>query len=233
MILRNTALSSERHRLGVVETVRPDSRPEPLRPALTVNEVCEWLQGEGETTRSACASQLAPELDELRAAARAEGYADGRATAKREVEDQHSEGLERLATLVRAFEVATRQATEELTNTCAAIVAEAFVKLAGEYLVNPAATISAVRGVLSRLSDGRNYIVYVHPSALEAVEAERVALQAAIGDATLDVQGDAALACGGCRVDSDIGTIDAAFDVQLKALFETLRSAHTQPMERP
>ena len=98
--------------------------------------------------------------------------------------------------------------------------------------MTPAATLGAVRGVLSRVSDARNYIVYVHPSALEAVEAERAALQAAIGDATLDVQGDTGLACGGCRVDSDIGTIDAAFDVQLKALFETLRAAHTQPVER-
>ena len=126
MILRNTALSSERHRLGVVETARPDSRPEPLRPALTVNEVCGWLKGEGETARNVCASQLAPELDKLRAAARAEGYADGHAAATREVEDRHSEALERLAAIVRTFEVATGKATEELANTCAAIVAEAF-----------------------------------------------------------------------------------------------------------
>lgn len=224
MILRNAALSSERHRLGVVETARPDSRPEPLRPALTVSEVCAWLTGEGETARNECAGQLAPELDKLRAAARAEGYADGHAAAQREVKEQHAEALERLAAVVRAFD----GAGEELTNTCAAIVAEAFTRLAGEYLVTPAATLGAVRSVLSRMRDGKNYILYVHPSVLEAVEAERVGLQSALGDATLDVQGDAALACGGCRVESDLGTVDAAFDVQLQALFAMLRAAHTQ-----
>ena len=231
MILRNATVSSERRRLGVVETVRLDSRPESLRPALTVGEVCAWLMGEGEAARSACASQLAPELDQLRAAAGAEGYADGRAAAQREVAEQHAEALERLAGVVRAFEVASEKATDDLTNTCAAVVAEAFAKLAGEFLVTPAATLGAVRSVLSRVRDGRHYTVYVHPSALAAIEAERVDLQAAIVNATLDIQGDAGLSGGGCRVESDLGTVDAAFDVQLRALIEMLRAAHIQRVE--
>jgi flagellar assembly protein FliH len=225
LILRDATVSSKRHRLGVAETPRPDSRPEPLRPALTVSEVCAWLMGEGEVARRTCASQLAPELDDLRAAARVEGYADGHAAAMREVEKQHAGALDRLAVVVRAFEVASERATEDLTNTCAAIVAEAFAKLAGELLVTPAATLGAVRSVLGRVRDGRHYTVYVHPSALAAVEAERGDLQAAIGNATIDLQGDAGLSSGGCRVESDLGTLDAAFDVQLQALIETLRAA--------
>jgi flagellar biosynthesis/type III secretory pathway protein FliH len=228
LILRDAIVSSKRHRLGLVETARLDSRPEPLRPALTVSEVCAWLTGEGEVARRMCATQLAPELDELRAAAREEGYADGHTAAMREVEKRHAAALESLAVVVRAFEVASERATEELTNTCAAIVAEAFAKLAGELLVTPAATLGAVRSVLSRVRDGRHYIVYVHPSALAAVEAEHADLQAAIGNVTLDVQGDAGLSSGGCRVESDLGTIDAAFDVQLQALIEVLRAAHIQ-----
>jgi flagellar assembly protein FliH len=228
LILRDAIVSSKRHRLGFVETARPDSRPEPLRSALTVSEVCAWLMGEGEVARRACASQLASELDELQVAARAEGYADGHAAAMRDVEKRHAGALERLADVVRAFEVASERATDELTNTCAAIVAEAFAKLAGELLVTPAATLGAVRSVLSRVRDGRCYTVYVHPSALAAIEAEHADLQAAIGNATLDVQGDAGLSTGGCRVESDLGTINAAFDVQLQALLETLRAAHTQ-----
>lgn len=227
MILRNTTVSSERHRLGLVETARRDQRPEPSRAALTVGEVCAWLMGEDEAARRACAHQLAPELDKIRAAARAEGYADGHAAATREVGEQHAAALERLAAVVRAFEVASEKATDELTNTCAAVVAEAFAKLAGESLVTPAATLGAVRSVLSRVRDGRQYIVYVHPSALAAIESARADLQAAIGNATLEVQGDVGLSSGGCRVESDLGAIDAAFDMQLQALIETLRSAHT------
>jgi flagellar assembly protein FliH len=228
LILRNTTVSSERHRLGLVETARRDQRPEPSRAALTVGEVCAWLMGEGEVARRACAQQLAPELDKIRAAARAEGYADGHAAATREVAEQHAAALQRLAAVVRAFEVASEKATDELTNTCAAVVAEAFAKLSGEFLVTPAATLGAVRSVLSRVRDGRHYIVHVHPSALAAIESERADLQAAIGNATLEVQGDAGLSSGGCRMESDLGTIDAAFDTQLQALIETLRAAHTR-----
>lgn len=228
MILRDAIVSSERHRLGFVETARLDSQPEPLRPALTVSDVCTWLAGEGEVVRRACASQLAPELDKMRAAARAEGYADGRAAAMREVEERHAGALERLAAVARDAEVASERATDKLANTCAAIVAEAFAKLAGELLVTPAATLAAVRSVLGRARDGRRYTVYVHPSALAAVEAEHADLQAAIGGAPLDLQGDAGLSSGGCRVECDLGTIDAAFDVQLQALIEMLRAAHAQ-----
>jgi flagellar assembly protein FliH len=228
LILRDAIVSSKRHRLGVVETALPEARREPLRPALTVSEVCAWLMGEGEVARRACASELAPELEELRKAARAEGYADGRAAAMQEVEERHTEALESLAAVVRAAEVARERAADELTNTCAAIVAEAFAKMAGELLTTPAATLGAVRSVLDRVRDGRRYTVYVHPSSLAAVETERANLQAAIGDAALDVQADAGLSSGGCRVESDLGSINAAFDVQLLALIEMLRAAHTQ-----
>lgn len=228
MILRDAIVSSKRHRLGLVETARLDSRPEPLRPALTVDEVCAWLKDEGEVARRACANQLAPELEKLRSAARAEGYADGHAAAMREVEERHTRALERLAAVVKAVEVATEKATEELTDTCAAIVAEAFAKLAGELLITPAATLGTVRSVLGRVRDGQHYIVYVHPSVLAAIEAEYADLQAAIGNAQLDVQGDVGLSCGGCRVECDLGTIDASFDTQLHALFEMLRAANSQ-----
>jgi flagellar biosynthesis/type III secretory pathway protein FliH len=225
LILRDAIVSSERHRLGFVETARLE--PEVLRPALTVSDVCAWLAGEGEVARRACASQLAPELDKLRATARAEGYADGHAAAMRDVEERHVGALERLAAVARAAEVASERAADELANTCAAIVAEAFAKLAGELLVTPAATLGAVRSVLDRARGGQRYTVYVHPSALAAVEAEHADLQAAIGGTPLDVQGDAGLSSGGCRVECDLGTIDAAFDVQLQALIEMLRTAHT------
>ena len=228
MILRDPIVSTERHRLGVVETARLDAPSEPLRPALTVKDVCAWLMEEGEVARRACASLLAPDLDKLRAAARAEGYADGRAAAVREVAERHAGSLERLSAVVRAAEVASERAAEDLTNTCAAIVAEAFAKLAGELLVTPEATLGAVRSVLARVRDGRSYTVYVHPSALAAVEADRADLQAAFGDTPLDVEADAGLSSGGCRVESDLGTVDAAFEVQLQALIELLRAAHNQ-----
>ena len=208
MILRDAIVSVERHRLGVVETALPEPRPEPLRSALTVSEVCE--------------------LEKLRKTAHAEGYADGHTAATREVEERHTAALESLAAVVRAAEVARERAADELINTCAAIVAEAFAKMAGELLTTPAATLGAVRSVLDRVRDGQRYTVYVHPSALAAVEAEQANLQAAMGDAALDVQGDAGLSSGGCRVESDLGTINAAFDVQLLALIEMLRAAHTR-----
>src|SRR6185312_3455197 len=137
---------------------------------------------------------------------RAEGYADGHAAATREVEKRHTAALESLTAVVRATEVARQRAADELTNTCAAIVAEAFAKMAGELLTTPAATLGAVRSVLNRVRDGQRYTVYVHPSALAAVEAEHANLQVAMGDAALDVQGDPGLSSGGCRVESDLGT---------------------------
>ena len=233
MILREVILSRDRHRLGSGAPA-PDARPSveiapaPASARLTVTEVVAWLASEDESARRACAGVLAPELEELRATARADGFAAGQAGAIRETEARHAAALARLTAVAGAVKDASERAIEELANDCAAIVAEAFAKIAGDSLVSPAAAFGAVRAVLERVRDARQHTVYVHPSDLAAIEMERGNLQAALGIATLDIRTDVALSSGGCRVESDLGTLDGAFDVQLRALYDTLRAAHEQ-----
>jgi len=198
---------------------------------LTLPAVLAWLSSEGETVRRACASALASEVEERHAKAQADGYAAGQATAIREVEARHATALAHLAAVAASAQEASERALEVLAQDCAAIVAEAFSKIAGDALVSAAAAHGAVRAVLERARNARHLTVYVHPVDLSATEAERGSLQAALGIAALDVQPDAALSSGGCRVETEFGTIDAAFDVQLAALFETLRAMHQRPAE--
>jgi flagellar biosynthesis/type III secretory pathway protein FliH len=235
LILRNVVVSRERYRIGatprtVVPVVTATPTPPPPLPApLTIAAVLEWLATANEATRGACAAQLAPELETLRARARAEGYADGAGAATREFESRQATTLARLGALASQLETANNRAIADLTHSCAAIVIEAFVKLAGDALVTEAAAIGAVREVLERACASRRYTVFVHPVDLPAVEAAREGLQAVVNGATLEFQAQADLRLGGCRVESDFGLVDASFDGQLRALFATLRAAHERP----
>jgi flagellar assembly protein FliH len=215
MILRNAILSEERYRLNADATpVTPNITDEPAPKPLILEEVCAWLLEQGDGERATCAAILAPELKELRSQARAEGYAEGHATAMHEVNNQHVAALAALTEMARV------------------IGAEAFAKLAGDALVTPAAALGSVQSILARMRAAGSYTVYVHPSDLVALEVHRDDLQAALGSAPLNLQSDSALSSGGCRVESELETLDAAFDRQLTSLLGTLRAAHESRVVR-
>jgi flagellar assembly protein FliH len=234
MILRNVQIAVERHRLGFPEA-HSQSVPAPLPnpPSLTLATVGAWLANECDATRLACAELLAPELSALRAAANEEGRAAGEAAAIGEVQARHAAALAQLTTLATAVEASSAQTDEKLAGACAVIVAEAFAKLAGEALLTPAAALGAVRSVISRARAARRYTIHVHPRDLPGLEAQRSDLQMALGTAVLDLQADPTLRSGGCRLQSELGTLDANFEVQLRGLFDTLQAAHTQRTVAP
>jgi flagellar assembly protein FliH len=233
MILRNAILSEERYRLNADATpVTPNITDEPAPKPLILEEVCAWLLEQGDGERATCAAILAPELKELRSQARAEGYAEGHATAMHEVNNQHVAALAALTEMARVIGAAGERADSELADACAAIVAEAFAKLAGDALVTPAAALGSVQSILARMRAAGSYTVYVHPSDLVALEVHRDDLQAALGSAPLNLQSDSALSSGGCRVESELETLDAAFDRQLTSLLGTLRAAHESRVVR-
>jgi flagellar assembly protein FliH len=228
MILRDAVISKDRYQLGG-HSVAPE--PPPARATLTLADVSAWLVNQNDVVRRACAALLAEDLEDLRAAAQRDGYAQGQAAAGREVEARHSEAITQLVDVARALESAVDQATEGLANDCAAIVAEAFTKIAGKKLVTGTAALGAVRAVIGRLRDGRHYTIHLHPKALASVEAVREELRAALGGVQLELVADPALQYGGCRVESEFGALDAAFDVQLRSLFALLQTAHRQQTE--
>jgi flagellar assembly protein FliH len=227
MIVRDAVISEDRVRLGF--RIAPVGEPvadEPLRPVLEREEVIQWLAGQSADTRRACARVLAIELEELRAAAHEQGYVAGETAGIREVESRRGAAVALVSRIAEEIEVANRRTNQELTQSCAAVVAEAFTKIAGEYLVAPAATVGAVRSVLSRLREGNSYTVFVYPTDLDACEAARDSLQLMLGAAPVAIKVDPELTMGGCRVESALGMFDARFEVQLRNLFEILRAAH-------
>jgi flagellar biosynthesis/type III secretory pathway protein FliH len=241
MILRNAIVSLERHRVDVafqrvpgVETSAATEAPAAVMDALPppaslqTAEVIDWLATASDVARVACAATLAPELEALRTKARAHGYSEGVAAATRELESRQTVALSHLATIASQLEIANSRALEDLAQSCASIVGEAFVKLAGEALVTEAAAVGAVRQVLERVCRCRRYTIFVSPGDLQALESARTHLESAIAGVALHFQGEAGLQLGGCRVESEFGIVDASFETQLRALFATLRSARDQ-----
>jgi flagellar assembly protein FliH len=229
VILREIIVSKDRHRLGFAAPepaaeISVEIKPDPLTSAAVI----AWLEDQDDSARIACAGVLAGELEQLRAAARADGYAEGAASALREMEARYAAALFHMTEIARAADVQNRAAADDLASACAVIVAEAFAKLASEALVTQDAALGAVRSVLNRVRDGRRYTVYVHPGDLAAVEARRGEFADLLSGAALDLRADSALVIGGCRLESEHGTLNAAFDVQLRALFDTLRAAYAE-----
>jgi flagellar assembly protein FliH len=229
MIVQKPVFSGERHRLGRWAP----AEQAPSAPALSLSIVAQWLAVQNHDVRRECAALLASDLEAAAAVARESGFKAGQAAGEAEAKAKHEHLLGVLREMLARAETANAQALAELSADCAAIVAAAFSKLAAVALVTPDATLAAVRGVLARAIEGQHYVIYLHPRDLPTVHAELPALTAAFGTRPLELAEDGSLQFGGCRLESEFGGVDAAFDVQLRSLLSVLSDAHAARTAAP
>lgn len=243
MILRDVIVASDRERLrgpravGLVGPAPPPERQAAPLPAqeseprtalpLTPERVCEWLEAQPSEVRTICARRLATELEALAHAAREAGREDGRAQGRQESLESIRSSLGALARAAAVSEQAFVHECEELAEGCADIVAEIFRKLAGDALVSRAATLGVVLEVLKRAKDERALTIRVSPHDLPFLEAQKMAIQGALGTRAFTLCADSRVVSGGCLVESSLGTLDGRLEIQLQELAETLRLAKT------
>lgn len=246
MILRNVTVSPERERLRppraaeLMPPIQPLERqkprlevlPDPLpAPTLTAEGVCEWLQAQSTEVRGHCAKHLATDLDLLTERAVELGREAGRKQGREEVLEGVKSGLAALSQAVDMCERAFATECEQLAESCAEIVAEAFRKLAGPALVTPDAALCVVLEVLERVKDERSLTIRVSAQDLPFLESQTSAIQEALGAHSWTLCADPRVAVGGCLVETALGTLDGRLETQLQELWETLRAAKTSRLE--
>lgn len=171
----------------------------------------------------------AAQLDEIRGAAQAEGYEEGR---REGLAFGHKEGLERgrdemrqriaafdaiLASLDRPFE----QLDQQVENEIVALVINMVRQLVRrEVRLDPGQIVGVVREALGVLPvSARNIRVMLHPDDASLV---REAYTLGEHDQKWQVVEDPVIQRGGCRVTTDTSQIDATLDSRLSSLIAPL-----------
>jgi flagellar assembly protein FliH len=165
------------------------------------------------------AAELVAGVEAVRDEARRQGYAEGAAAARAEVEAEFAAHLE----LVRAAAQEGKRIRDQIASQSLAVVARA-VELAVRRIVSdwydahPESTIALCEEALRLAPSEQLLSVRVHPSIAGRVEA-------ALGDLGRYVRPHSAVELGGCIVDLEGGTIDATLDARLGSLSEALHRA--------
>jgi flagellar assembly protein FliH len=163
-------------------------------------------------------AQASAEAEQIREAARAEGYEQGRAAG-------HEQGAAEIAAAAAALGAAAH-GIEELRGEVAEAVESDAIELAltlagkilaGAFQARPELVVEIVQGALRRISDRRQITVLVNPADLEVV-------RAAIGELTAqgsgvelcDLQSDARVGVGSAIVRTSEGEVDASVQTQLE-----------------
>jgi flagellar biosynthesis/type III secretory pathway protein FliH len=163
------------------------------------------------------------EADVIRAAAHAEGLANGREQASAELAPAAA-ALEQGA---RAVREETEAAAERLEMQAVDLALQLAEKIVGAAVaVDPELVVAAVRGALRGLVERERIAVLVHPEDLELVRGAMGGLVAALGGIEhCEVQAERRVARGGAIVRTPDGDVDARVETKLERAREVVTAA--------
>lgn len=141
--------------------------------------------------------------------ARREGWRVGRAEGIARQLEETARMLDRLDAHVRELE--SRYAS--LVTACAERVLER------ELSIHPDAVVDVVRAATRDLRWATDLRIHAHPDDVEAIRGRRLELRSELRpNASIRIVEDPDVGRGGCVIASDLGTIDATIETQLRAL---------------
>src|SRR4051794_5298056 len=163
------------------------------------------------------------EAEQIREAARAQGYAEGRSDAIASLEP----ALAALTQAIADVQGAQDEMAIELERRAVQLgLALARKVVGGALAVQPELVVEVVTGVLRGIVERERVTVLVHPDDLEIVREAMDGLRASLGG--MDhcvVEAERRVARGGCLVHTPVGEIDATVDTKLKRAGEVVASA--------
>jgi flagellar biosynthesis/type III secretory pathway protein FliH len=172
-------------------------------------------------------AQAREDAEQLRDAARAEGFAAGHAEAMASLQP----ALEALASAVQGMHDAQTEAGERLERQAVELgFALAEKVLAGALAVEPERVIEAVRGALRGLVERERVTVLVNPDDLELVNGAMDELRGSLGGIQhCVVEAERRVRRGGCVVRTPEGDVDAGIDTKLTRAREVVEFALARP----
>ena len=170
-------------------------------------------------------AQARADADALREAARAEGYAAGRAEALEGL----APALAALADAVAGVREAQLEEAERHERRAVELgLAIAEKALAGALAVEPARVVEVVRGALRGVVDRERITVLVNPDDLALVREAMDELRATLGGIEhCEVQAERRVSRGGCVVRTQDGDVDAGLETKLARAREVIEFAMT------
>jgi flagellar assembly protein FliH len=172
---------------------------------------------------AAVVSAAQAEAEQIRAAARAEGYAAGLDEAR----GQLGPAAVALAEALREVPAERDRAADRVEGAAVALaLAVAEQALQGALAVQPERVLDAVRGALRRLAERERVTVLVHPDDLDLVREAVPDLVGELGGmGHCEVQAERRLARGGAMVRTAEGEVDATVATKLARAAETISEA--------
>jgi flagellar assembly protein FliH len=163
------------------------------------------------------------EADQIREAARQQGYVEGRADATASLEP----ALAALSQAIGDVQAAQAEMSAELERRAVELGLSLARKVVGGALsVQPELVLEAVTGVLRGIVDRERVTVLVNPADLDIVREAMEGLRASLGG--MDhcvVEAERRVGRGGCLVHTPVGEIDATVETKLERAGEVVASA--------
>jgi type III secretion protein L len=159
------------------------------------------------------AQRIGEEAERAFAAEKARGYTEGMATAQAEIAEQM------LEIVARSVEYLAN-AEGEVARTVMLCLRKILGETPEEEVV-----IRAARNALAVVRNEARVTLAVRPEVQDAVR-ERIGevLHGNGGIGFLEVTGDAGLEPGGCRLETEVGVVDASIEVQIQAIEAAMRA---------
>ena len=163
------------------------------------------------------------EAEALREAARAEGFAAGRAEAMAALEPALA-ALAAAVEQVRAEQAAAAEALERRAVELGLALASKIV--AGTLAVEPERVVDAVQGALRGIVERERITVLVNPDDMEIVTEAIEGVKASLGGIEhCVVEAERRVARGGCIVRTPVGDVDARVETKLERAAEVVATA--------
>ncbi len=95
--------------------------------------------------------------------------------------------------------------------------------------VDPNVVLSIIENALQASVRSDSYRICINPADLEAVTKQKPLFLASIsGLKNISFEADSSISPGGCRVDSELGDVDATIETQLESIRHALNEAITE-----
>jgi flagellar assembly protein FliH len=170
------------------------------------------------------ARELAVLKTQTTAIAREEGLHQGR----RAGEDEYTERLATLQSLIESAKAAQVRSIETVADDAAEVVMMAVAKILGEAFLQPEAAMVAVREAIRHCQGREGLQIRVAPEQFALIEGRRREWLEGIGASDVTLIADEQVKCGGCVIESNSGTVDARLETQLRRLCDALRTVRVE-----
>lgn len=153
----------------------------------------------------------------------ARGRQDGLAMAEQRLESTTQALTQALEDVSRLRESLAQTGSQDMLRLVMA-VAEQIVRRSVE--ADPSVVMAIIESALQASVRADSYRVRINPADLEGVTKQKPLFLASIsGLKNLSFEADASISQGGCRVDSELGDVDATIETQLESIKQALSDA--------